>query len=145
MTTSDFRESIVEEAALAWLEVLGFSIAQGPDIAPDAPLAERATFNKIVLESRLRQRLSRLNPNLPSEAIEDAFRKLTRSEGPTLETRNLAFHAMLVDGVPVEYRRPDGSIAGAQARVIDFFRAGQQRLVGGQPVHRGRKQAQSQA
>ena len=27
---------------------------------------------------------------------------------------------MLVDGVTVEYRRPDGSIAGAQARVIDF-------------------------
>ena len=27
---------------------------------------------------------------------------------------------MLVDGVTVEYRRKDGSIAGAQARVIDF-------------------------
>ena len=27
---------------------------------------------------------------------------------------------MLVDGVTVEYRRADGSIAGAQARVIDF-------------------------
>jgi hypothetical protein len=27
---------------------------------------------------------------------------------------------MLVDGVTVEYRRPDGSIAGAQARVLDF-------------------------
>ena len=29
-------------------------------------------------------------------------------------------HRMLVDGVTVEYRRKDGSIAGAQARVIDF-------------------------
>jgi type I site-specific restriction-modification system R (restriction) subunit len=29
---------------------------------------------------------------------------------------------MLVDGVTVEYRRPDGSIAGARARVIDFDR-----------------------
>jgi len=27
---------------------------------------------------------------------------------------------MLVDGVTVEYRRSDGSIAGAQARVLDF-------------------------
>ncbi len=27
---------------------------------------------------------------------------------------------MLVDGVPVEYRKADGSIAGAQAQVIDF-------------------------
>jgi type I restriction enzyme R subunit len=27
---------------------------------------------------------------------------------------------MLVDGVTVEYRRPDGSIAGDQARVLDY-------------------------
>jgi type I restriction enzyme R subunit len=27
---------------------------------------------------------------------------------------------MLTDGVPVEYRRKDGSIVGAQARVVDF-------------------------
>jgi hypothetical protein len=29
-----FTESIVEQAALAWPESLGHSIAQGPDIAP---------------------------------------------------------------------------------------------------------------
>jgi len=29
-------------------------------------------------------------------------------------------HRMLVDGITVEYARADGSIAGAQARVIDF-------------------------
>ncbi len=34
--------------------------------------------------------------------------------------RNRAVHRMLVDGVTVEYRRKDGSIAGAQAQVIDF-------------------------
>ena len=34
--------------------------------------------------------------------------------------RNRAVHRMLVDGVTVGYRRKDGSIAGAQARVIDF-------------------------
>jgi type I restriction enzyme R subunit len=34
--------------------------------------------------------------------------------------RNRAVHRMLVDGVTVEYRRKDGSIAGAQARVVDF-------------------------
>jgi len=34
--------------------------------------------------------------------------------------KNRAVHRMLVDGVTVEFRRKDGSIAGAQARVIDF-------------------------
>ena len=46
--------------------------------------------------------------------------KLTRPEGPTLETRNRAFHRMVVDGVTVEYRGDNGAIRGAQARVIDF-------------------------
>src|SRR3989454_3598246 len=33
---------------------------------------------------------------------------------------NRAFHRMLRDGVPVEYRRDDGSIAGDHVRLIDF-------------------------
>lgn len=64
--------------------------------------------------------LARLNPHLPAEALEDAFRRLKHPEGATLEARNRAFHRMLVDGVTVEYRRPDGHIAGAQVRVLDF-------------------------
>ena len=113
-------EDTVELATLAWLESLGYSIAHGPGIALDSPRAERASYNQVELEGRLRIALAQLNPALPAEAIEDAFRKLTRPEGPTLEARNRAIHRMLVDGVPVEYRRPDGSIAGAQAQVIDF-------------------------
>ena len=68
----------------------------------------------------LRQALVRLNPDLPAEALEDAYRKLTRTDAPSLVERNRAVHRMLVDGVTVEYRRADGSIAGAQAQVIDF-------------------------
>ena len=64
--------------------------------------------------------LALLNPHLPSEALEDAFRKLIRPEGATLEARNRAFHRMLVDGVTVEYRAGDGAIRGAQAQIIDF-------------------------
>jgi type I restriction enzyme R subunit len=74
----------------------------------------------VLLERRVRQALRRLNPDLPPEAFEDAFRKLTRVDAPSLVERNRAVHRMLVDGVNVEYRRKDGSIAGAQAGVIDF-------------------------
>jgi type I restriction enzyme, R subunit len=62
----------------------------------------------------------RLNPTLPTEALTDAFRKLIRPEGPTLEACNRAIHRLLVDGVTVEYRTADGAIHGAQARVLDF-------------------------
>ena len=64
--------------------------------------------------------LARLNPDLPQEALEEAFRKVTHPEGATLEARNRAIHRMLVDGVTVEYRRSGGSIAGTQVRVLDF-------------------------
>ena len=68
----------------------------------------------------MRDALARLNSDLPADALEDAFRKLARSEGPTLETRNRTFHRMLVDGVTVEYRTDTGAVRGAQARVVDF-------------------------
>ena len=113
-------ESVVEEAALDWLESLGWSIAHGPDIAPDSLAAERADYGQVVLERRLRDALAQLNPTLPAEALEDAFRKLNRPEGTSLETRNRSFHRMLVEGVTVEYRADNGAIRGAQARVIDF-------------------------
>ncbi len=114
------NEAVVEEAALDWLESVGWVVLRGPDLGPDSADAERHTYEQVVLQVRLRQALMRLNPTLPVEAVEDAFRKLTRPEGPTLETRNRAFHRMLVDGVTVEFRREDGSIGGAQARVLNF-------------------------
>ena len=97
-------EADVEAAALEWLADLGWQKAHGPDIAPGAPGAERDDYRQPVLERRLRDALDRLNPALPSSAVEDALRKLTQPEGATLEARNRAFHRLLVDGVTVEYR-----------------------------------------
>ncbi len=118
MTT--FTESVVESAALAWLESIGWRIAHGPDIAPDQLLAERRDYAEVVLAQRLRDALARLNPELPAEALEDAFRKLTRPEGAELIQRNRALHRLLVNGVTVEYRTREGEVRGAQARVVDF-------------------------
>ena len=117
---SRFSESVVEDAALDWLKSQGWTVKPGPHIAPGELAAERADFGQVVLEQRLRDALARLNPMLPAEAIDDAFRKLLHPEGPTLEARNRAVHRLLVDGVTVEYRTPDSSIRGAQARVLDF-------------------------
>ena len=61
-----------------------------------------------------------LNPELPTDALDDAFRKLTRPEGATLEAKNRAFHRMIVDGVTVEHRTDNRAVRGAQARVLDF-------------------------
>src|SRR5436190_14885180 len=120
--SSGFTESDAEEAALGWLESLGYSVKHGPEIAFGVDGGERTDpgYRDTILQNRLNQALTRLNPLLPAAAIADAYRKLLRVEAPTPLARNRALHRMLVDGVTVEYARPDGSIAGAQAKVIDF-------------------------
>jgi type I restriction enzyme R subunit len=118
--TSHFTESVVEQAALDWLEGLGWRVMHGLEIAPGEAGAERADYAQVVLEARLRDALARLNPALPPEALADAFRRLTHPEGAELSARNRAVHRLLVEGVTVEYRAPDGAIRGAQARVLDF-------------------------
>ena len=118
MTT--FTESEVEDAALEWLESLGWEVAHGPHIAPHAAGSERTDYTEVILEHRLRQALDRLNPALPTDALDDAFRKLVRPDGSTLEARNRAFHRMLVDGVTVEYRTTGGTVRGAQVSILDY-------------------------
>ncbi|WP_435900168.1 type I restriction endonuclease subunit R [Meiothermus cerbereus] len=113
-------ESVVEQAALSWLEAVGWQVVHGPDIAPDGAAPERTDYSQVVLEQRLRGALARLNPELPTEALEDAFRKLTRPEGSDLIQRNRGQHRLLVNGVTVEYRTAEGAIRGVQAKVIDF-------------------------
>jgi type I restriction enzyme R subunit len=120
VTDGRFVETDVEEAALVWLAESGWTVVNGWTIAPGEPSAERRDYGHVALEDRLREALARLNPTTTREALEDAFRKLTRPEGPTLEARNRSIHRLLVDGATVEYRAADGSIRGAQVRVIDF-------------------------
>jgi type I restriction enzyme, R subunit len=95
-------------------------VLNGVEIAPGDSAAERTDYGQVLLEQRLSDALTRLNPELPAEALEDAFRKLTRPEPAELVAQNRGVHRLLVDGVTVEYRAADGDIRGAQARVVDF-------------------------
>ncbi|MEI6493048.1 MAG: HsdR family type I site-specific deoxyribonuclease, partial [Verrucomicrobiota bacterium] len=114
------NESIVEDAALEWFAELGYAVGHGPHLAPGEPAAERQSFGQVVLVGRLREAIRRLNPAIPEEAREEALRKLLRVGTPSLTQTNRAFHRMLRDGVPVEYPRPDGSIAGDHVQLVDF-------------------------
>uniref|UniRef100_A0A7C4RTA8 Type I restriction enzyme endonuclease subunit n=1 Tax=Desulfatirhabdium butyrativorans TaxID=340467 RepID=A0A7C4RTA8_9BACT len=113
-------ESEIESAALSWLSELGYQTLFGLEVAPDRPAAEREHYGQVVLEYRLRQALARLNPHVPADALEEAFRKLTRPDSPSLVGNNHAFHRMLVEGIPVEIQRKDGSSGHEQVWVIDF-------------------------
>ncbi|MDL1888320.1 type I restriction endonuclease subunit R [Nitrospirales bacterium NOB] len=115
-----FTESVVEQAALAWLESMGYNILSGPEIAPGESQAEREDYGQVTLAQRLRQALQRLNPKVPVDALEEAFYKLARPDLPSLVGNNHNVHKYLVEGVPVEYQRADGSIGGDLVRVLDY-------------------------
>ena len=62
------NESVVEDAALAWLQSIGWMVMHGPELGPDPVDAERQDYGQVVLEERLREALLRLNPTLPVDS-----------------------------------------------------------------------------
>src|SRR5882724_10699292 len=116
----NLTESTVESAALSWFKELTYVVAHAPHLAPGEIAAECKSFSDVVLVGRLRDAIAQLNHAIPSDACEEALRKVLRHDAPSLVGNNRGFHRMLRDGVPVEYRRDDGSIAGDHVRLIDF-------------------------
>ncbi len=113
-------ENEVEDAALEWLAELGYAVAHGPDIGPEGLASERGSYGEVLLTGRLHEALSRLNPHLPAETLEEVLRKVRQAETPSLIEENRRLHRYLIEGVPVEVTREDGGIGGDTGRLIDF-------------------------
>lgn len=113
-------ESVVEEVVLNLFEGLGYSVLNGPAIAPEQPTAERASFADVILLDRLRAALTRINPTITADAIEEAVRKATRVETPAPEENNRCFHKLLTEGIDVEFRRADNSVTADKVWLIDW-------------------------
>ncbi len=113
-------ESVVEEATLSMFQGLGYALLHGPAIAPETPEAERATFADVILTGRLGDALARINPDIPTIALDEALRKATRVDTPSLDENNRRFHKLLTDGVDVEFRRLNDSITSDKVWLIDW-------------------------
>ena len=116
-----YTESSLEEATREWFEELEYSAIYGPDIEPEAGKTERKEFSQVVLEGRFKDAIEKLNPNIPADAKEEAFKKVVNVTNATslLVSNNQIFHGYLVNGIDVEYRRNDGTIAGDKVWLID--------------------------
>ena len=117
---TNFCESHLESASLEWFEELGYEIVFGPDIAPDGKYPERRDYSDIILGERLKEALIGINPGLPSDAINDAFRQIITQQNPSLIMNNKAFQKMVTDGIDVTVKQTDGSYRTAKAYVFDF-------------------------
>ncbi|MFP3265382.1 MAG: type I restriction endonuclease subunit R [Acidilobus sp.] len=117
---AEFTEpELLEKATLDCFKELGYEVAYGPDISPGGPRPERGSYSDVLLLRRLRASLTRINPTLPSEAIDKAIHELIHIAEPTLEKTNRKFHFMLRDGVRVEVNR-EGRRVWEIVKIFDF-------------------------
>jgi type I restriction enzyme R subunit len=118
MTSSSPTEQLVEDIAAVYFGAIGAAIKRGVEI-DDA--GERGDATEVLIKGRLGAALHRLNPDLPHDSIEEVARILSRPPHPTLIQNNRWFHALLSDGVEIEYRdAKSGETRGGRARLIDF-------------------------
>ncbi len=106
------------EKVLGWENVYAWN---DETFGPDGTLG-RVDTRDVVLTRDLRAALVRLNPQLPSVAVEEAVSVLTRHDfSRSLLQHNREFYRFIRNGVPVSYRDAQGQLRHAQARVIDFL------------------------
>jgi len=101
------NEDQLEQLCLSWFQETGWTIAHGPDIAPDGTTPKRAAYTDVVLRDPLQAALVRLNPHLSPAAIEQAVAIVQKPQSLDLRQNNRTFHRLLLAGVPVEYQIDD--------------------------------------
>lgn len=111
-------EDHIEQIVIQEFIDLGYSYVNGADISPEG-IAQERQFDEVVLKLRLQAAISKLNPNVPYEAQEEAVKKLFRTNSPNLFQNNYDVHKYLTDGVDVEYRKGD-RIVGDKVWLIDY-------------------------
>jgi type I restriction enzyme R subunit len=116
----NFCESHLEEATLEWFEELGYEVVFAPDIAPGGDYPEREDYSDVILNERLKEALTRINPTMPGDALKDAFRQITVPQSPSLIMNNKAFQKMITDGIDVQVKQADASYRTEKVYIFDF-------------------------
>lgn len=118
---NSITENEIEQIALTYLQNLGYNYLNGLDISPDGEHPERQ-YTDVVLATRLRDAIDKLNPTITQDVKEDALKKVLRTESPNALINNETFHRYLTEGVDVEVRTADG-IRGEKVYIVDFENA----------------------
>jgi type I restriction enzyme R subunit len=113
------NETELENRCLEFFREGSWEVATGPDIAPDSAAPLRRDYAQVMLEAHVEAAFSRINPHLPHACLEQVLAAVTKPESPDLIASNHAFHRLLLDGVPVQYKQDD-QIKHDHALLIDF-------------------------
>ncbi|MCY7383838.1 MAG: type I restriction endonuclease subunit R [Microcoleus sp. CAN_BIN18] len=117
---SYLTEAAIEQILLEHFQKLGYALIPDVITNPDGSRPERESYADVILSQRLRDALDRLNPTIPPEARDDAFKKIIATEKPNLIEENRRLHRALIEGIDVEFYAEDGTIRGDKVYAIDF-------------------------
>jgi len=99
----------------------------GPDITTAVGAGSKPALFKperepteVILQTRLRSAIDRINPTTPIDARNDAFKKATRTTFTTVIDNNETFHRLLTEGVDVKFGIGEGKSKSDKVRLIDF-------------------------
>lgn len=116
---SHYNEDTLEQTILERLAGLDYQIVFGPDIAVDGISPERQDYQEVILTWRLKRALIRINPNVWSDAIDEAIKKVRSLTGNNLLALNFEFHKLLTDGIDVSVRKAEGDTKTEKLWLID--------------------------
>ncbi|WP_305802054.1 type I restriction endonuclease [Thiolapillus sp.] len=122
------NEEELENLCLDWFREGGWDVVYGPDIAPDGADPQRDDYAQVILKHDLEVAFTHINPQLPHECFEQVVSKLSQAESLDLITNNRAFHRLLLEGVPVEFKQ-DEEIHNDHAFLVDFEQLTNNRFV----------------
>ncbi|MFK0345690.1 type I restriction endonuclease subunit R [Pseudomonas asiatica] len=116
------EDTLIEQPAIALFESLGWKTGNlYAEWAGSSSSEGRQTQQDVVLGGRLRAALGKLNPDLPSEAIDVVVEELARDRSKLLPVNaNQEVYRLVKDGVPVSVTDEHGHNTLKVARVIDW-------------------------
>ena len=116
-----FEKDLMQECK----DSLGFELfdATYEIVGSDDSTFARQTTEEVILSKNLRNALEKLNPDLPQEAIDNAFYELTQNLSNKTEIgANQFIYKIIKDGVKVQFKDNNGIDSSDIVKVIDFNR-----------------------
>lgn len=107
-----FTEADYENAVIELFQNMGYQHVYAPEL-------ENRNFYSPLYEEVLLNSLHQINPNLPEDAINDAYNKLKNFENGTLVQKNSVFMDYLQNGIEVKYTQ-NGEEHSALCYLVDY-------------------------
>ena len=107
------NENTLEQAIISELQEMGYDYLYGPDINRD--------YHEVILEDCFKESMMNINPDITMEIVSEAYKTIRNHSLLKLEDVNASFHKLLVEGVPIPYKK-NGENRTYTVKLVDFER-----------------------